>query len=433
MMRVFSSSAHRAVISPSDDGHVTIVDRALPAVQHLVGDRAIDVLRAPVEAAGGVIESVRPVHVQYRPGSDVVVRYSAEISWGENPAKRDTLVAASAIDGPLPGTVTVTTDTPDGPLDIGVWRWPFDPVLAGLATFVTPVGVASLLDMDHHDIRLDVVAYRPTERAVVRVTTTGGNVVCYLKVVAPGETAAIADRHAALVAAGVPAPQVSASDESVGVLVLEPLVGSTLRELIKSGDHGWVGPDEFDRLADRFERARLDAPPLPSRLADGCLHARMLGTVVPKLRGRLDELIERFDDAVVPEADTTIHGDLHEAQVIVRDATIVGVLDIDDAGPGAAIDDRANLIARLLFRSTLDREGRPALARYADRIRTASLARFDGSQLDLHTSAALIGLATGPFRVQGPDWRAEVTALVERASMRELSASPHGGLTRGCA
>ncbi len=159
----------------------------------------------------------------------------------------------------------------------------------------------------------------------------------------------------------------------------------------------------------------------------------MLGTVVPKLRGRLDELIERFDDAVVPEADTTIHGDLHEAQLIVRDATIVGVLDIDDAGPGAAIDDRANLIARLLFRSTLDREGRPALARYADRIRTASLARFDGSQLDLHTSAALIGLATGPFRVQGPDWRAEVTALVERASMRELSASPHGGLTGGCA
>ena len=30
-------------------------------------------------------------------------------------------------------------------------------------------------------------------------------------------------------------------------------------------------------------------------------------------------------------------------------------------------------------------------------------------------------------------WRAEVTALVERASMRELSASTHGGLTGSCA
>jgi hypothetical protein len=117
--------------------------------------------------------------------------------------------------------------------------------------------------------------------------------------------------------------------------------------------------------------------------------------------------------------------------VIVRDAAIVGVLDIDDAGPGAAIDDRANLIARLLFRATLDRAGRPALADYADRIRTASLTRFDESALDLHTSAALIGLATGPFRVHGPNWRDEVTALVERASMRDLSASPHSSLMRG--
>jgi len=148
----------------------------------------------------------------------------------------------------------------------------------------------------------------------------------------------------------------------------------------------------------------------------------MLGTVVPKLRGRLDELIARFDDAVVPAPDSTIHGDLHEAQLVVRDATIVGVLDIDDAGPGAAIDDRANLIARLLFRSALDTTGRPELADYADRIRSTSLARFDPAQLDLHTSAALVGLATGPFRVQGHNWRAEVTTLIERASMRELSA-----------
>ncbi len=409
------------------------MDRALPAVQHLVGTTSIDVLRPPVEAAGGVIESVRPVHVQYRPGSDVIVRYSAQISWGGRPAKHDTLVAASAIDGPLPGTLTVTADTPDGPLDIGVWRWPFDPVLTGLGTAVTPVGVASVLDVDHRDIRLDVVAYRPTERAVVCVTDVAGDVSSYLKIVPPSEAAAIARRHEALVAAGVPAPRVIASDDTLGVLVLEPIVGPTLRELIKSGDDGWVEPDEFDRLADRFAGAQLGGPALPSRLDDGILHARMLGTVLPKLRGRLDELADRFEAAFVPAADSTIHGDLHEAQLIVRDSAIVGVLDIDDAGPGAAIDDRANVIARLLFRTTLDRTGRPELLHYADRIRSASLTRFDPAQLDLHTSAALVGLATGPFRVQGPNWRAEVTALVERASMRELSASAHRTLTGGCA
>ena len=79
-------------------------------------------------------------------------------------------------------------------------------MLTGLGTAVTPVGVAAVLDVDHHDIRLDVVAYRPTERAVVRITTTTGDVLAYLKVVAPDETASIAARHDALVAAGVPAP-----------------------------------------------------------------------------------------------------------------------------------------------------------------------------------------------------------------------------------
>lgn len=402
-------------------------------MEHLVGDRSIDVLRPPVEAAGGTIESVKTVQVQYRPGSDVVVRYSAQISWGGEPARRDTLVASSAIGGPLPGAVIVTADTPSGPLDVGVWRWPFDPVLSGLGTAVTPEGVASLFDLDPHDVRLDVVSYRPTERAVVRVATASGAVLSFLKVIAPAATGALADRHDALVAAGVPAPRVLLSDATLGVLALEPLVGPTLRELIKAGRGRWVDAGEFDDLADRFAQARLDTPPLASRLADGVLHAHMLRSVAPSLRGRLDELATRFEAGVVPAADTTIHGDLHEAQLVVDDGRVVGVLDIDDAGPGAAIDDRANLIARLLFRSTLDRGGRAELGQYADTLRTDSLQRFDAAQLDLHTSAALVGLATGPFRMQGPEWRAEVAALVERAHMRELSADAHRRITGGCA
>lgn len=409
---------------------VRLVDRALPAVQHLVGDSAVDVLRAPVEAAGGAIESVRAVHVQYRPGSDVVVRYSARVSWGGEPPNRETLIAASAVAGGHPGAITVTADTLDGPLDIDVWRWPFDPVITGLETAVTPVRVGRLLGLDHRRIDLAVIAYRPTERAVVRVTAKGTDeVISYLKAFDPNATSAIAERHEALRVAGVPAPRITGIDADEGLLVLEPLIGPTLRELIKSGGDGWVECDEFDRLADNFSQAALTSPPLASRLTDGALHARMLSTVVPELRRQLDGLAGRFEGATVPAADTTIHGDLHEAQIVVRDGSIVGVLDIDDAGPGAAIDDRANLIARLVFRSTLDRASRPDLARYADRLRAASLNRFDASQLDLHTAAALVGLATGPFRVQAPGWRSDVAALIERASMRELSASPHADLT----
>lgn len=398
----------------------------------------MDVLRVPVEAAGGTLASARPVHVQYRPGSDVVVRYTAEVSWNGGPLQRETLVAASAIDGPLPGTITVTADTHDGPLSVGVWRWPFDPVLVGLGTAVTSAGVADILGADQRSLTLEVVAYRPTERAVVRVSSAAGDVVSYLKVVAPHETESIRARHDALIRAGVPAPAVTATDGDLGVLVLEALEGPTLRELIKSDADRWVSADEFNRLADAFAHADLVGAALPSRLTDGALHARMLSSVAPALRPQLDELAATFEDAPAPSPDVTIHGDLHEAQVVVRDGHIVGVLDIDDAGAGAPVDDRANLIARLIFRSTLDPARHERVAAYAEMLRAASLERFDAQTLDRHTSAALIGLATGPFRVQSPGWRADVAALVDVAcarmsSMRELSARPHDGLTRGCA
>lgn len=400
-----------------------LVDRALPAVEHLVGDGALDVLRPPVEAAGGVLHAAKPVQVQYRPGSDVVVRYAAEIAWGDGAVESDTLVAASTTRGPLPDTVTVTADTPDGPLEVGVWRWPFDPMVTGLGSAVTPRSVATLLGLDPYDIRLDVVAYRPTERAVVRVTTGDGAVSSYLKVVAPKASSALAARHAVLIDAGVPAPRVVEADHEAGILVLEPLIGPTLRELIKSKTGEWVAADEFDRLADGFAGARLDAPPIASRVSDGVLHAQMLRKVAPRLRGRLDELIDWLQESAVPAADTTVHGDLHEAQLVVDGGRIVGVLDIDDAGPGAPIDDRANVIARLVFRSTLDQRVRTELDHYAETLRTASLDRFGGPQLDVHIAAALVGLATGPFRMQGPTWREDVASLTERAAnMRKLSS-----------
>lgn len=416
---------------------MSIDDSELPAARHLVGPGAVDVLRVPVEAAGGRLLSARPEQVQYRPGSDVVVRYSAQVSWNGEPARRDTLSASSTIHGSHPGTIGVTATTPHGPLEVGVWRWPFDPVLAGLADVVSPSSVADVLHsvhgpLDPHTVQLDVVAYRPTDRAVVRVDVDGGRTIAYLKVVNPGAAPAIAERHRQLLGAGVPVPRVDALDAARGLIVLAPLVGPTLRELIKNGADGWPECAEFDRLADRFSAAPLDGVANVSRLTDGALHARMLATVMPAAARRLGELAERFEATPASPADTVIHGDLHEAQIIMDQGSIVGVLDIDDAGPGLAVDDRANVLARLVYRATTDATRHSTIQRYADRLRRDSLARFDPSTLDLHTAAALTGLATGPFRLQSTGWRDTVVALldvVDALSMRELSATAHGRLT----
>lgn len=440
-MRELSSSIHLVIIPPPEHGPVRIDDSELPAARHLVGPDAVDVLRVPVEAAGGELLSARPEQVQYRPGSDVVVRYSAQVSWNGQPASRDTLSASSTIHGSHAGTVGVTATTPDGPLDVGVWRWPFDPVLVALSHVVSASSVADVLrsvhgPLDPHRVRLEVVAYRPTDRAVLRVDVEsadgGRGTLAYLKIVAPGAAPAIAERHRQLLAAGVPVPRVDGLDAAQGLIVLAPLEGPTLRELIKNDADGWPECSEFDRLADGFASAPLHDRANVSRLTDGALHARMLATVMPATAARLGELAERFETTPAPPADTIIHGDLHEAQIIMDHGSIVGVLDIDDAGPGLAVDDRANVLARLAYRATTDTARSATIRTYADRLRLHSLARFDPSTLDLHTAAALTGLATGPFRLQSPRWRDTVVELldvIDEISMRELSATAHVHLT----
>lgn len=423
-MRTFSSAPHPALTHARDDRSVRLVDPALPAAQYLVGAQAVDVLRLPIEATGGVIESVRPVQVQYRPGSDVVVRYSARVAWHGEPAKRETLVAASAVHGTHQGSVLITADTGFGPVEVGVWRWPFDPVLVGLADVVSPTSAAELLDIEPAGLTVEIVAYRPTDRAVVRVAR-GGAAIAYIKVVPPHRAWDITHRHDALLAAGVPAARVIAGDHDRGLIGLEALVGPTLRELIKDDEPGWPDPVEFARLSDAMAPARVTGAGPASRLTDGPLHANMLAAVMPESAPLLDELAARFESYPAPSVDGTVHGDLHEGQIIVRDRRIVGVLDVDDIGPGASIDDCANLIARLRFRAATSADRAAKLDDYASALQVAGRERHDAQRLDVHIAAALVGLATGPFRIQADGWRDTVALLLEHAaelSMRELSA-----------
>lgn len=425
-MRDLSPGPHRRVTANRDDEVVTLADSELPAARYLVGADAIDVLRLPVEATGGVIESARPVHVQYRPGSDVVVRYSAQVSWHGAPAKRETLVAASAVHGRHDGVVPISADTPYGPVEVGVWRWPFDPVVTGLAEIVTSTSVATFLDDDAPTPpEIQIAAYRPTDRAVVRVLRDG-EAVAYIKAVAPARASHIADRHEALLSAGVPAPPVRHVDSRRGLVVMEALTGPTLRELIKADASGWPAADEFARLSDALASAQTGDPGPPSRLIDGAPHAHMLAAVLPDGAELLERVSERFIAAGTSPIDGTVHGDLHEGQVIVDEGRIVGLLDVDDVGPGAMVDDWANLIGRVLYRSqTSDGERVERLEAYAQSLWTVGERRYDPSRLRLHTAAALVGLATGPFRIQMDGWQELTRALIERAdrfSMRGFSA-----------
>lgn len=388
---------------------MTIDDPLLPAAAHLTGPGAVDLLRPAVAAEGGALVSCRTSQVQYRPESDLVVRYRCEIR-RNGAIVNDTLLAATTVGGPYPGTLPIEATTPDGTtLSVGVWRWPFDPVLAELRTIVTPpLARERVGDLVGSDLQIDVVAYRPTERAVVRLYGDRGEI--YVKVVAPTATTSLIARHRALGDAGLPVPSVLRSGP--GWIAMEALGGTTLRERLKSGTPLLPAPDRYRGMIEALSAVHLDdAAPVRSRLEDAPHHAAMLATVLPDAGDRLAEIIGRLSAAPVRRAVGTVHGDLHEAQLVVDDDGVTGLLDIDDVGCGDPLDDVATLVGHLRFRATSSAD--PRVDDYALRVRDALSHQFHDADVDRHIAAVLVGLATGPFRIQQARWEATTLQVLD--------------------
>lgn len=415
-------------------------DRLLPAATHLTDERSHDVVAPAVTAAGGVLHRLDPVQVLYRPGRELVVQYQASVSWGQGAATDETLLAGTTTDGAPPGTMPVVADDPDrGALEVGVWRYPFDPELPGLAGAVVAAEVSALLGSTQPP-RLTVVSYRPCRRAVVRAAWDDHEV--YVKVIRPEGTAALVERHRRLLAAGLPVPEVLAVDPDRGLVALHALPGADLRAaLLGPTARPLPGGDALADLVAQIAAVDLGdaaAEARPTLVEAAPRHAAMLRLVAPHLGERLDVLLDLITagaPAGVEPAVRTVHGDLHEAQLrIDGDGRIVGLLDVDDAGPGEPLDDLARAIGHLVTLTVLAEPGSApgVLARlraHTDRVTVQVATRADPTELRRRVGASLIGLATGPFRSQSPGWEYDVGRLLEAAErsleMRRPSDPPH--------
>jgi aminoglycoside phosphotransferase (APT) family kinase protein len=413
---------------------VAVDDPLLPAAQHLMGPEAAELLGAAVEAFGGRLEAAQAVQVQHRPGHDLVVRYDTQVAWGSRPPQRETLLAAALIGGAPEGTLVLSA----GDVEAAVWRYPYDPRLPGLAAAVTPGQVDEVLDgLIPHRPELEVVAYRPIRRAVVRATT--GDRELYLKVVRPKETAVIAGRHDALAAAGLPVPRVLRIDESRGLLVMEALTGENLRDRLLGSTDGWPPARSYLDLLARLAEVELPPARVSNRLAltpweTADSHARALTAILPREADRLARITDAI--ATLPESaepKRTVHGDLYEAQLMVEGGDLSGLLDLDDVGPGGPLDDPATLLAHLHILRPDDRRHRDHLRRHRLALRAAFVEALcpegrdeadHGAELDLRTAAILVGLATGPFRAQSDRWQAEVRRRIGMAARLTAAHSP---------
>lgn len=358
-----------------------------PGLALLTGPDVEDLLAAALATTGQELAGWRVRQVDHRPGASTTVSYDATV---RGPAGTERQVLGASVRG---------GSAPE------VWRFPLDPGLPALATATDEEAVRQLLatfGIRPGQLRLDVRSYRPRRRAVVEVRGPGCRL--FLKVLRPKAVQALHSRHVLLRDAGLPVPR-SLGWSTDGLLVLEALGGTTLRTRLREG--GAPAPDgsALLDLLDSLPAGVLDLPARRSWTDEVAHFARVTATALPSEAERCRQLADRVSSVVGDRpADEPSHGDFYETQLLLDGARVIGLLDVDTAGPGRRADDLACLLAHLSVLAQME----PAHATTSSALAASWQRDFeqatDPSELRARVAGVVVSLATGPHRVQQDDW-----------------------------
>lgn len=313
-----------------------------------------------------------------------------------------------------------------------IWVHPDDPHLPALAAATFPHSLSVLLSrlgIAGAVESVELVAYRPGRRAVVRAHAGGAPV--YVKVVRPDRVASIAARHRAFADAGVPVPAMLGWSPS-GLMVLAPADGTALEAVVAE-----VDPDAFVRAVGRL-RERIASipgtrpPARPPVAARADWYAGRLVERMPRLADRLEPLVAIAQGAGAASVDpVTVHGDLHAGQLFVGDdgCRITGLIDVDTAAATDRGVDSGAFVAHALASAELAdgagdgarAAGFHALARAAER---AWLGRSDGAARG-HAVGQLVAQAMQSACARGDE---AIAARLVDAAVR-IASDPADGVT----
>jgi len=381
-------------------------DPAFPAWASLF-EHGADLWRA----AGHSVEGgATPTHVRWRPGRSLVIRYAAQTAAGE----ATSFVAAAGVVVP-PGTVTLESEA--GP--VAVWGLSDDPWLPGLRVAMSPPEVRAMLGalgVPPAPVHLQLRAHRPGRRAVVEVVT--GDTRLFLKVVRTSKIAALQARHRALEAV-LPVPRTHGWSAEHGLIVLEARPGLTLRAALAEGARV-PSAAELEELL-REMPAPSDGALAASQVDAGLGQIDLLRRLSPARASMLDAIAQDFErhgvERPARQELRPVHGDLHEAQVIVQGGQVSGVLDIDGVGLGDPVDDWATLLAHLeVWRHVAPAEAQDRVTAYARDVAGLVLQETTPADLAPRVASVILGLAVGPFRTMQPDWAAQTDARIDLAA-----------------
>lgn len=389
------------------------VDLDLAGFEELVHRSVPAPVAAVYAEAGTAIAEVSLIQSMWSPGRRLTTRYRVSGEGGGLDGQRDIVAALGRIPE---GAILV--EGPDA--TVGLWVVPNDPLLPGLRSALDETIVSDLLsDLGSSEevVRSRLRAYRPGRRAVIEVEAGASSI--FLKVVPPPEVDELHEKHRFL-SGFLAVPDSLGVAKDLGIVVMGALPGVDLRTTLRSGATPVPDPLTIARMVEE----------LPAPVADWKVRSpieamsyvvSLLEALLPDQADRLAELGERIGDD--PDRDQVpVHGDFHEAQILAIGERPIGLIDVDTFGWGRSGDDAATMLGHLHLLAPGCRvpsqvlELARGLNQYWD-------AHLDPVDLRLRTAAVVLGLATGPFRVNRPKWRPETMERIEVAEQWVESAS----------
>lgn len=399
----------------------------------LTGARAGEVLTAAVRAMGQVLESWQVHTVHHRPGAGVTVGYSASVRTMEGAPSSEYLCASTArLSNPMaPGVVRVAPLQAGDP-EVHVWCHPADPELPALPVACTPTLLSARLGTS---ARPTMVAYRPTRRAVVRVSTRQGR--SYAKVLRPHQAPGYVARHQVLREAGLPVPAVLRHDPD-GFVLLEEGRGRALANLLAAGMDAQEAGRVMDNLLGLLDALpasvmQLERRPAWSERVRHYAHAAATALPAQARRTRVvADGVEELMAACDPGPLVPTHGDFYEANILMRGAEVSCLLDVDSVGPGFMVDDLACLLGHVSVLDHLAPATYPAVGEILQVWTRRAEERVDPVALRARCAGVVLSLVSGARREDDRPWESDALGRLARAeswlaSAREIQArrGPH--------
>ena len=391
----------------------------------LTGAQAQELIRAALTGTGGDVDDlhVQVDRVHHRPGSGVSVAY--RVGYGSPAGQVSEYLVASTAPSARGDEGTALLD--DGERQVRVWRHVDDPALPGLRAACDPACVREWLveagvSGPDAEVRLEMLSYRPTRRAVLRATAA--DTVVFLKVLPPERSEALTKRHLVLERAGIGAPRVLVVPVA-GVNVLSAAEGRPLANALADArldPTTLPHPGALEEMLDALPVEVMDLPRRASWADRVDFHAVAAAAALPEAADRVADLEARIGVVLAatpagPEVVT--HGDFYEANIFTAGGRLTGIIDVDSVGPGRRIDDLATLLGHLAVLRDLAPGVYPHVPEIGAQWLDHFSRRVDPAGLRARTAAVVLSLVAGTTREQGmsrldvaADWLADAESTL---------------------